>query len=112
MAIFFQDHIPNQPTYKVHLTLFYNTPLPFYPPNSDRGTYFRGEKYQRVDIGFSKDINFKNENRFVFGVEVLNLTNNANIISYSWIQDISGNYFAVPNTLSARYFNVRVRYEW
>jgi len=112
VAIFFQDHVPNLPTYKVHLTLFYNTPLPFYPPQSDRTTYFRGEKYQRVDIGFSKDFIFKHDNRLIFGLEILNLTNNANVISYSWIQDVSGNYFAVPNALSARYLNARLRFEW
>ncbi len=112
VAFFFQDHIPNLPSYKVNLTFFYNTPLPFYPPQANRSTYFRGEKYQRVDIGFSKEFYFKNENRLTFGLEVLNLTNNANVISYSWIQDISGNYFAVPNTLSARYFNIRARFDW
>ncbi len=112
MAIFFQDHVPNLPSYKVNVTLFYNSPLPFYPPNSDRSSYFKGEKYQRLDIGFSKYFKMKNNQRITFGIEILNLTNNANVISYSWIQDISGNFFAVPNTLSARYLNVRLRYDW
>lgn len=113
VAVFFQDHIPEFPSWKMHLTFFYNAPLPFYAPGKDRSRYFRGESYRRADIGFSKEFYFKRrQSSLVVGAEILNLANNANVISYSWIQDISGNYFALPNRLSQRYINLRARYDF
>ncbi len=112
-AIFFQDHIPKFPDYKINVTFFYNSPLPFYTPSADRSQYFRGAEYQRLDIGFSREFNIsKNESLLVIGLDVLNLTNSNNVISYSWVQDVTGAYFAVPNRLSQRYFNARVRYRF
>ena len=114
VAIFFQDHIPNVPSLKVYLRLLYSTGLPFSPPgNPDFRNYFRGSEYQRFDIGFSKMIRFgiQEENPFFkslwISAEVLNLTGHQNTISYYWVNDVNNNYYAVPNSLSQRFFNIR-----
>ncbi len=115
VAIFFQDHIPNVPTFKVHLRLLYSSGLPFSPPvNPEYRNSFRGSEYQRIDIGFSKMIKFglKNEESFLkslwISAEILNLTGNQNTISYYWVNDVNNNFYAVPNSLSQRFFNVRL----
>ncbi len=115
IGIFFQDHIPNAPTFKVHLRLLYSSGLPFSPPvNPEFRNSFRGSEYQRIDIGFSKMIKFglKNEDAFLkslwISAEILNLTGNQNTISYYWVNDVNNNYYAVPNSLSQRFFNVRL----
>ena len=113
-GIFFQDHIPNNPSYQVHLRLLFSTGLPFSPPvNPDYRNSFRGSEYQRIDIGFSKIFTFntKNEDSFFkslwLSAEILNLTGHQNTISYYWVNDVNNNYYAVPNSLSQRFFNIR-----
>ena len=116
-GIFFQDHIPNNPTLKMYLNLVYGSGLPFGPPQSPQyRSLFSGPVYNRVDIGFSKLISFKDKNKLSgngleslwISLEVLNLIGISNTISYTWIKDFNGNQYAVPNTLSARYLNIRM----
>jgi hypothetical protein len=114
LAIFFQDHIPKMPSFKVHLRLLYSSGLPFSPPvNPENRNAFRGGEYQRIDIGFSKMISFGSGNSDTFlkslwlSAEILNLTGHQNIISYYWVEDVNNFYYAVPNSLSQRFFNVR-----
>jgi hypothetical protein len=115
VGIFFQDHIPNAPTFKVHLRLLYSSGFPFSPPvNPEYRNIFRGSEYQRIDIGFSKMIKLgiRKENPFLkslwISAEVLNLTGHQNTISYYWVKDVNSNYYAVPNSLSQRFFNIRM----
>ncbi len=111
VGIFFEDHFPNDPSLRMYLGLFYGSGLPFGPPNNDefRNSY-SGEAYQRVDIGFSKMILF--EKGFLescwLSAEVLNLLGAENTISYVWIKDFGNNQYAVPNSLSARFLNLKV----
>ncbi|MGI9545083.1 MAG: TonB-dependent receptor [Cyclobacteriaceae bacterium] len=114
LGIFFQDHIPNDPTLKVSLNLLYGSGLPFGPPNelSFRNA-FEGDSYNRVDIGFSKLITFEDGKSPLktlwLGVEVLNLLGARNTISYTWIKDVNNQQFGVPNTLSQRFFNLKAQ---
>lgn len=115
MAIFFQDHIPNAPTFRVHLRLLYASGLPFSPPGNDElRNSFRGSEYQRLDIGFSKIFFFGSDTKTSFlkslwlSAEILNLTGHENTISYYWVNDVNGNSYAVPNSLSERFFNFKV----
>jgi hypothetical protein len=117
LNIFFQDHLPGNPTYKMYLNLLYASALPFSPPDSpEYRNSFRGSDYSRVDLGFSKQVYFK-RNRDAgrlalrslwIGLEVLNLTGSQNIISYNWVRDVNSVYYAVPNSLSARFLNLRL----
>jgi hypothetical protein len=46
------------------------------------------------------------------GIEVFNLLQANNVISYQWIQDVQGDKFAVPNYLTAREVNLRLMLEF
>ncbi len=123
-SIFFQDFIPNHPTYKVHLRLLYGTGFPFGAPNSERYQQtFRMPDYRRVDIGFAKQF-ISNKSTFKTGnplnhissmwlsLEVFNLFQVYNTISYIWVKDVDNRQFAVPNYLTPRLLNVKLSIEF
>jgi hypothetical protein len=119
-SMFFQDYLPMNPTYKMHLAFYYGSSLPFGPPNSQRYQQtLRMPSYRRVDIGFSKQIigehtRFNNKNPLHYlnsvwiSLEVFNLLQVNNTISYIWVTDISGTQYAVPNYLTPRQLNVKL----
>ena len=115
LGVFFQDHLPDDPTVRVHLSVLYGSGLPFGPPdNPQYRNFLNGSEYQRVDIGFSKEI-FLNRSKekalfrsLWLGLEVLNVLGTDNPISYSWINAVNGEQYAVPNSLSARFINAQV----
>ncbi len=117
-SLFFQDYLPHNPTFKVHLNLIFASGLPFGPPRSPRyKATFRMPPYRRVDMGFSKDFTaFFNRNRdkehstfkrFWVGLEIFNLFNIDNTISYFWVTDVNNRQYAVPNYLTSRRINLR-----
>ncbi len=120
VSVFFQDYLPRNPTYKMGLTLMYGSSLPFGPPDSPKYLHtLRMPAYFRVDIGFSKEIigehtRFSSKNPLrVFKslwltAEVLNLLQRNNTISYTWVTDINGRQYAVPNYLTPRQLNVKL----
>ena len=114
VAVFFQDHLPNNPTFRVSLNLFFGSGLPFGPPQSfEKRNIFSGDTYRRLDMGFSKLIylnkeKFDSQRQLLISAEILNVFGVANAISYTWITDVANNQFAVPNTLSARFLNVKL----
>lgn len=117
-AMYFQDELPNNPTFKVHVNYIYGSGMRFGPPNNfDNRTAFGFPAYQRVDIGFSKLISFKGaaERQGKKGFEsiwatfeIFNLFQRENTVSHLWVEDLQNRQYAVPNRLSARLFNVRV----
>ncbi len=119
-SIFFQDYLPNFPSYKMNLTLMFGSSLPFGPPNSPRWQQtLRMPPYRRVDIGFSKEIigehtRFSSKNPFRafkslwLTLEVLNLLQVNNTVSYTWVTDVYGRQYAVPNYLTPRQLNVKM----
>ncbi|UXP31584.1 TonB-dependent receptor plug domain-containing protein [Reichenbachiella agarivorans] len=114
LGIFFQDHLPNDPTIKVSLNAQFGSGLPFGPPKDDANrSAFSGDHYTRVDIGFSKSFTFVNDKLWLpkslwLGAEVLNVLGTDNALTYTWVRDVNNNQFAVPNALSARFLNVRL----
>ena len=115
MAILFEDHIPNDPSFRVNLSFNYGSGLPFGPPDDlTKRNSFTGDDYLRLDIGFSKIFTFK-ANAFEtlrIGAYVNNLLNVKNAVTYTWIKDINNNQFAVPNNLTGRLFNVSGRFDF
>lgn len=120
-GIFFQDYIPRVPSLKVHLNLLLGTGLPFGPPSYERyKDTLRIPPYRRVDIGFSyqllgekkKHVGPKNPlkhlNSVWISMEVFNLFQVNNTISYLWIADVSGRQYAIPNYLTARQLNAKL----
>ena len=118
-SMFFQDYIPRNPNYKMHLNMVYGTGLSFGPPNSEKHQdVLRIPDYRRVDIGFSavlKDENKKSRikwlnafNSIWVSAEVFNLLDINNTVSYLWVADITGRQYAVPNYLTARQLNAKL----
>jgi len=122
MNLFFQDKVPKLPMLKAHISLIYSTPLPYSSPyvrNYQKGIYH----YFKADIGFSwqfvdETTRFRDKNPFKFlkagylTFEVSNIFNFKNLLSYSWISNMEGNYYMMPNYLTPRLFNVKVRFEF
>jgi len=109
LAFVFEDHIPGDPSLRVNLSFQYGSGLPVSPPNGlAQRSSFGGDNYNRLDIGFSKIFEFNEKvfKSFRLGVEINNLLGNRNAVSYSWIKDVNNQYFAVPNYLTGRLFNV------
>ncbi|MBD0402189.1 TonB-dependent receptor [Flammeovirga sp. EKP202] len=118
-TMFFQDHLPNNPTMRMNLRFMYGSGLPFGPPNNPelRNSFSGGNDYMRLDVGFQKIIalNKQAENpseeflkNLSIGVEILNVLGNNNVISHTWVSTYDGTQYAVPNTLSQRFFNVKM----
>ena len=124
-SIFFQDYFPSNPTFKVYLALHYGSGLPVTAPGSVNGEdYFRMPPYRRVDLGFSKILKDKDStigekgifqyfNSAWISLEVFNLLDINNTISYTWIttvNNLSGQTgeFAVPNYLTSRRINLKL----
>lgn len=113
-SIFFQDNFINDPSLKVNLKLQIGSGLPFGPPNSlESRNIFTGKWYRRMDVGFSKQFmgkriqDLKYIESLWLGLDVLNVLGVSNTISYSWIEDVSAQTFAVPNSQSARFLNLK-----
>lgn len=120
-SLFFQDYLPKFPSFRMHLTLIFGTGLPFGPPGNDRyRDIIRMPTYRRVDIGFTKiiiDEDKENKSRMPvtrklnslwFSLEVFNLLQVNNTVSYTWITDVTGRQYAVPNYLSSRLINAKL----
>jgi len=123
-SLFFQDYIPNAPTWRVNMTLTFGMGLPINDNNSDfYSTSSRYPAYRRVDIGFSKQLiseasSFSKGNplRYVrnmfVSVDVFNLLDIPNVISYNWVKYIDNRYYGAPNYLTPRYVNVKLVMEF
>jgi hypothetical protein len=118
-SLFFQDYLPGNPTYKMQLSGFYGAGLPTGPPNGERyQSTFRMPSYRRIDLGFSKVFisEVKPVDRAVLrhfsdmwiSLEVFNLLNLNNTISYFWVSSLQGDQFAVPNYLTGRRINLKL----
>jgi hypothetical protein len=119
-SVYFQDRLLNSPTYKVHLNMLYGSRLPVGAPLLQRySDDFSIPAYKRVDIGFSKDFLDDAVQRrsmfldkyfssFAVHVEVFNLLNIDNTVSYLWLKDINNVQYAIPNYLTGRQLNLKL----
>ncbi len=120
-GMFFQDYIPKLPSCKMYLNMQFGTGLPFGPPGHERWKQiFRMPPYRRVDIGFAyqiikedKPLPKKNPFHHVQGmfisVEIFNLLQIDNTVSYTWITDVTNRQYAVPNYLTRRTLNLKLQ---
>ncbi|MCC6818835.1 MAG: TonB-dependent receptor [Bacteroidia bacterium] len=116
-AIMFQDELKTNKDYRMHLMLNFASGLPYYLGGSAR--YKEGNTipaYKRVDIGFSKvlvngaktKLKSKNIESMWLGIDVFNLLQINNVISYLWVKDFNNTTYGVPNYLTGRRINVRL----
>lgn len=120
-GMFFQDYIPKLPSCKMYLNMQFGTGLPFGPPNHIRWQQvFRMPPYRRVDIGLAyqiikedKPLPKSNSFHFIKGmfisVEIFNLLQIDNTVSYTWVTDVTNRQYAVPNYLTKRTLNLKLQ---
>ena len=123
--IFFQDYLPGYPTWRAHINIHYATGLPIVSPFNNRyDQYHRLPDYRRVDLGITKIIKGKSQTvvswdflrhfeELVAGLEVFNLLDINNTVSYFWVKTINNTsgksrQFAVPEYLTGRCLNLRI----
>jgi hypothetical protein len=124
ISMFFQDYLRGNPNFRTHINLTYGTGLPYGLPNNNivyRNTY-RFKAYHRVDIGFSwrmfdpEKHSPKHWLSFTRGtwlsLEVFNLMRVSNVASNTWIKTIYNQQYAVPNYLTSRRINLRLRMDF
>ncbi len=118
-SLFFQDYLPGNPSWEMHMSAFYGSRLPTGPPKSERWQdVFRMPAYRRIDLGISKVLiseTMRPKNKWLdnlktvsLSLEVFNLLNINNTISYFWVSSTWGDMFAVPNYLTARKINLKL----
>ncbi len=124
-SVMFQDELARNPDYRVHLMVNFGSGLPYYLGGDAR--YKEGNilpAYKRVDIGFSKVLlggksikqktyaeKHKDKQKIELlwiGLDVYNLFQINNVISYLWIKDFQNNTYGVPNYLSGRRLNLKL----
>ncbi|MEM7103814.1 MAG: TonB-dependent receptor [Bacteroidota bacterium] len=127
LSMFFQDYLPKREDFRVHLNLVLGTGLPFGIPQDNvvyRNTY-RYSPYYRVDIGFGyllwdakrrttkgKGNPFRSFRKAWMSLEVFNLLQVANAASNTWVKTIENQQLAVPNFLTSRRVNLRIKTEF
>ena len=124
-GMFFQDYLATNKNFRVYLNTLYGTNLPYNIPGSVK--YRNGaviEPYIRVDIGFSALLldadkskrrshsPFRNFENIWASLEVFNLIDRANTISYLQIKDFANNVFIMPNRLTPRLVNFKIVARW
>jgi hypothetical protein len=125
MNIFFQDYLPGYPTWRAHINISFVTGIPIISPYNDRYDQFHSlPAYRRVDLGITKIIKGRNSllrsdkllkyfDEVFAGVEIFNLLDINNTISYLWVKTVNNlsgqmQQFAVPNYLTGRSLNFRL----
>jgi hypothetical protein len=124
-GMFFQDYLSTNKNFKVYINLLYGSNLPYNIPGSVK---YRNAltipPYIRADIGFSALLldgeknnrrshsPFRNFNNIWASLEIFNLIDRANTISYMLIKDYQNYIYAMPNRLTPRLVNFKVVARW
>lgn len=126
LSMFFQDHLPKNENFKMHLNFTVGSGLPFGLRGNNqvyRNTY-RFSPYHRVDIGFSvllwnRDRLSKRPNHLLrftrnswLSLEIFNLMQVQNQAGNTWIKTVFQQYYAIPNYLTSRRVNLRVKFDF
>ncbi|MBC6997876.1 carboxypeptidase-like regulatory domain-containing protein [Cytophaga sp. FL35] len=123
LGILYQDYIPQVPNFKMYLNLVYNTGVPGGSPSyTDPYNYqSRLRDYKRADLGISYIFADGNKSypkghwlhkfeELSAGLELFNMFNIQNSITNTWVRDVeSKNQYAIPNFMTGRVLNLRVR---
>lgn len=124
-GMFFQDYLATNKNFKVYISTLYGSNLPYNIPGSIKyRNALRIEPYIRMDIGFSALLldaeksnrrshsPFRNFETIWASLEIFNLIDRPNTISYQLIKDFANNTFALPNRLTPRLINFKVVARW
>jgi len=126
LSMFFQDYLPKNEHFKVHVNLNLGTGLP-YGQKGNNEIYrnaFRYPPYHRIDLGFSYllwNVEMKKNRplhplRFTkntwISLEVYNLMAVSNVASVSWIKTYNNYNFAIKNRLTSRRINLKFKIDF
>ncbi|MBQ9473244.1 MAG: TonB-dependent receptor plug domain-containing protein [Bacteroidales bacterium] len=117
--LFFQDYLPQAPWWCMSMHLIAASGLPFtYPQQTDFSRDYYLPAYFRVDWGNTLRLHsiqrladakvFRTVDDIQLSVEVFNLFNYKNVVSYLWVSDYDNIYYGVPNYLTARQLNLKL----
>lgn len=125
VGVLFQDYVKKIPNLKAYINLVYQTGLPGGSPTGADPYEFqqRLRDYRRADIGTfyelvsankkAKTLRFLNNFKsFEIGFEIFNIFDFRNAATNTFVRDAnSGNQFSIPNFLTPRLLNVKLRME-
>ncbi|MBU6158958.1 MAG: carboxypeptidase-like regulatory domain-containing protein [Bacteroidetes bacterium] len=125
VGMFIQDYLPTNKNFRFHMHCLYGSNMPYNIPNFVKfRNALRIDPYIRVDFGFSALLldsekskrrsrnPFRNFKDMWASLEVFNVIDRANTISYLLIKDFSNNIFTIPNRLTPRLVNFKIVARW
>ena len=125
ISIVLQDDIPSIPTMRAHMRLLFGSGYPYTAQtaakNEETGVYypvdyrrlgFRMAYYRRLDIGMSYSNNFLNKYNTKIMVEIFNVFDFKNVLSYKYYILQDGGWQWVRNNLSRRIYNLRINFNF
>ena len=125
LSLFFQDYLRKNEAFRTHVNLTVGGGLPYGVLDNNQvfRNLFRFDTYHRIDIGFSfrlfdrektkRPDSFLKFTRSTFlSLEVFNLMKVANQAGNTWIKTIGAQQFAVPNRLTGRRINLRLKMDF
>lgn len=120
IGLFLQDYLVSNHNIKVHILALYGSNMPYNLPENPR---FRNalqiDPYLRVDLGFSALLMAEKSKRrshhplrgidnIWLSLEVFNVLDKANVISFQLIKDFANSTYAIPNRLTPRLLNLKM----
>lgn len=124
-GMFFQDYLATNKNFKVYISTLYGSNLPYNIPGSVKyRNALQIQPYIRMDIGFSALLldaekasrrshsPFRNFESIWASLEIFNLIDRPNTISYLLIKDFSNTTYTMPNRLTPRLLNFKIIARW
>lgn len=125
LNLYVQDYLGKKKNFKLYLNAVYATGLPsgdskrLEDPSLLKGRKTRLPDYKRVDVGLScllkgKDRQLSPKNPLGYlkdiwlTLELFNMFQMRNTISYMWIPTVDGTSYAIPNTLTPLQINLKL----
>lgn len=118
VKVFVQDYIPMIPWWRMSLSAVYATGMPVTAPYGRQEVALRLPYYLRVDWGNTVQLArfeslkhwkvFRYVDDIQVGIEVFNLFDKQNVVSYLWVTDYDNHPYRVPNYLTARQVNFKL----
>ncbi len=125
VGLFFQDYLSTNKNIKVYLSGIYGSNLPYNIPGSVK---YRNaliiDPYLRIDMGFAAMLldgektnrrshsPFRKFSSIWASLELFNVIDRQNTISYMMIKDFQNNVFSIPNRLTPRMINLKLIARW
>jgi hypothetical protein len=120
IGLFLQDYLVSNRNIKVHILALYGSNMPYnLPENPKFRNALQIDPYLRVDLGFSALLMSDKANRrshhplrgvdnIWLSLEVFNVLDKANVISFQLIKDFANATYAIPNRLTPRLLNLKM----